>query len=255
MAESDESKVSPPYGSFGTFWNYVTGLKAETLPPQLDRTMMRGKSGSDQTVINMGLKFFGLVDPDNHNAVLDSLKDLVAADTDKRKAILADLVRTRYPEQMKISEQLGTEKLLHESFGTAFGLTGETRRKASTFFLHAAAMADITVSPNFPKARSGQGRPAGGVSKKAAPRNRAGKSAANTKDGNGDTYSITLQSGGTVQLIVNADLMALLRHDADRKLVTELIEKMEGYETAVPEDADEPDSAVTEVYGDAEDVT
>jgi hypothetical protein len=253
MAESDESKVSPPYGSFGTFWNYVTGLTAETLPPQLDRTMMRGKSGSDQAVINMGLKYFGLVDPDNNNAVLDSLKDLVASDTDKRKAILADLVRTHYPEQMKISEQLGTEKLLHESFETAFGLTGETRRKAATFFLHAAAMADIKVSPNFPKARSGQGR-SGGVTKKAAPRNRGGKSSATTKDENGDTYSITLQSGGTVKLIVNADLMALLRHDADRALVTELIGKMEGYETGVPED-DEPDKEVSEVYGDAEDVT
>lgn len=232
MADNDESKVSPPYGSFGTFWNYVSGLKAETLPPQLDRSMMRGKSGSDQAVINMALKFFGLVDPAHNNLVLDSLKRFVAADSEGRKVILADLVRTHYPRQMEVSDQLGTEKLLHESFETAFGYTGETRRKAATFLLHAANTAGIPVSPNFPKARAGQGRPANGVIKKVGTRSK-GAAAGPTKTKNevgGDTYTIQLQSGGTVQLIVTADLMALLRHDDDRKLVTELIEKMESYE-------------------------
>lgn len=249
MADSDESKISPPYGSFGTFWNYVSGLKAETLPPQLDRSMMRGKSGSDQAVINMGLKFFGLVDPDKNNAVLDSLKQLVAAGEPERKALLGELVRSRYPAQMKVSDDLGTENLLHESFGTAFGLTGETRRKAATFFLHAASMAGIPISPNFPKLRAGQGRASNGAAKKAAPRKRpagtrggdGGKS-----DGAGDTYIINLESGGTVQLIVNADLVALLRHEADRKLVTGLIAMMDGYGSGTVEDVEVVQTGETE---------
>lgn len=246
MAESDETKVTPPYGSFGTFWNYVTGLKAETLPPQLDRSMMRGKSGSDQAVINMGLKFFGLVDPHNNNAVLDRLKELVAADEAGRKAILAEMVRTHYPAQIEVSDSLGTEKLLHESVEKSFDLTGETRRKAATFFLHAAAMADITVSPNFPKARAGQGRSTNGVSKKATgTRKRSSVEATKTKnEAGGDTYTISLASGGTVKLIVNADLMALLRHDVDRTLVTDLIEKMEGYEAFEESELVEPQPVV-----------
>lgn len=242
MAENEESKPSPPYGSFGTFWNYTTGLKAETLPPQLDRTMMRGKSGSDQAVINMALKFFELVDPSRNNEVLDGLKHLVAANGEARKGILGDLVRTHYPEQMGVSDRLGTEKQLHESFETTFGLTGETRRKAATFFLHAAAMAGIQVSPNFPKVRAGQGRTANGAAKKAAARKRTSAAATKTKtEGGGDSYTIQLESGGTVQLIVTADLMALLRHDGDRMLVTTLIEKMETYEggDAVIEDETE----------------
>ncbi|HEV2071512.1 MAG TPA: hypothetical protein VGR26_17120 [Acidimicrobiales bacterium] len=231
MAENEESKSSPPYGSFGTFWNYITGLKAETLPPQLDRTMMRGKSGSDQAVINMALKFFGLVDPDRNNKVLDSLKRIVAADSKVQKTILGELVRTHYPAQMAVSDRLGTEKQLHESFETTFGLSGETRRKAATFFLHAAATAGIQVSPNFPKARAGQGRAANGAAKKAAARKRPSASATKTKnEGGGDTYTVELECGGTVQLIVTADLMSLLRHDGDRKMVTGLIEKMESYE-------------------------
>lgn len=230
MTENEESKPNPPYGSFGTFWNYTTGLKAQTLPPQLDRTMMRGKSGSDQAVINMALKFFGLVDPDRNNEVLDGLKRLVAADGEGQKALLGNLVRTHYPEQMGVSERLGTEKQLHESFEATFKLTGETRRKAATFFLHAAAMAGIQLSPNFPKVRAGQGRAANGAAKKVAYKRSSAAATKTKSEGGGDTYTIQLESGGTVQLIVTADLMTLLRHDDDRKLVTALIEKMEGYE-------------------------
>jgi hypothetical protein len=253
MAENDESKPSPPYGSFGTFWNYIMGLKAETLPPQLDRSMMRGKSGSDQAVINMGLKFFELVDPTKNNEVLPSLKGFVAANEASRKTILADLVRSRYPRQMEVSDGLGTEKLLHESFESAFGLTGETRRKAATFFLHAATMAGIKVSANFPKLRAGQGRSTNGAPKKAAARKRVGASqragagATKTKnDAGGDTYTINLASGGTVELIVTADLMALLRHDGDRTLVTELIEKMESYDGPTADDGDDVDEETDE---------
>lgn len=257
MPENNESKPSPPYGSFGTWWNYLTGLNAQTLPPQLDRSMMRGKSGTDQLVINMSLKFFGLVDPQKNNEVLDSLKGLVAADAEGKKSILGELVRTRYPKQIEVSDGLGTEKQLHESFEDEFGVTGETRRKAATFFLHAASMAGIKVSPNFPKARSGsgQGRAATGTPKKATgARKRAGVAGATkTKDpGGGDAYTINLESGGSVQLIVTADLMTLLRNDGDRQLVTELIEKMETYEGGAAEDevgedgiADEPPEVTT----------
>lgn len=232
MAESEETKSSPPYGSFGTFWNYVNGLKAETLPPQLDRSMMRGKSGSDQAVINMGLKFFELVGSDKHNTVLPSLKELVAADSPKRNAMLAELVRTHYPKQIEVSEQLGTENLLHESFESAFNLTGETRRKAATFFLHAAAMADIKVSPNFPKARSGQGRSAG-AAKKAVPRKRTAGSPGETHvkhtDTPGDPYAVSLIGGGTVTLIVHESHFNLSKNRTDREFVYRLVDAMTAY--------------------------
>lgn len=247
MAENDESKASAPYGSFGTFWNFLGNLKAETLPPQIDRSMMRGKSGTDQQVINMALKFFELVDPADNNAVLPSLKALVAADPERRKQILGELVRQFYADQMEVSEQHGTEKNLHDSFMQAHPGSADTRRKAATFFLHAASMAGITVSPNFPKARTGQNRPASGAVKKPTPRKKAAvRKGTPQGEASGGTYTITLESGGTVTLIVNADLMAIFRNDNDRTFVTALIDKMESYDDAEaavdadPDDEEDP---------------
>lgn len=232
MAQTDDTKAVPPYGSFSTFWNYVLGLANKPLPTHLDRSMMTGKSGTDQATIISALKFFELIDTTQGNKVEDSLIDLVQATGDARKQFLARLVRQSYSGQLAVSDLPGTEAQLHKSFEDEFGVTGETRRKASTFFLHAAREAGIEVSPHFPKPRSGQGRAAPG--KKAAKKKAGGKSATRgptktTDAEGGDTYTLGLDSGTEVQLTVRADLMSLMRHDGDRKFVMELVDKLDSY--------------------------
>ena len=83
---------------------------------------------------------------------------------------MAALLRSYYPKQLEVSAQNGTEKLLLDSFEEAFGLTGDTRRKAATFFLHAARQAGIALSPHFPATRSGPGRTAGTRTKRTPPK-------------------------------------------------------------------------------------
>lgn len=234
MAQTDETKAAPPYGSFSTFWNYVLSLANKPLPTQIDRSMMTGKSGTDQATILSALKFFELIDTSQDNKVQRPLIDLVQATGEERKRVLARLVRRSYSTQLAISDLPGTEAQLHKSFEEQFGLSGETRRKASTFFLHAAKEAEIPVSPHFPKPRSGQGRAA--PAKKAAKKKTAGKpgtgGATKTTDAEGgDTYTLTLDSGTEVELTVRADLMSLMRHDGDRKFVMELVDKLEKYES------------------------
>lgn len=46
--ELSDPKFKPPYLSFQTFWGFVKELAAKPLPPQIDRTMLDKKSGTDQ---------------------------------------------------------------------------------------------------------------------------------------------------------------------------------------------------------------
>ena len=152
----DEPSVEfkPPYLSFQTFWTFITDLALKPLPPQIDRSLMQSKSGSDQANLTAAMKTFGFIKDDL--TVDKPLQLLHDADEEARKVILADLVRLFYVAPLKVSENNGTPKQLDDAFKDAYALdSGETRRKAVTFFLHAAATAGITLSPNFPKTRPG----------------------------------------------------------------------------------------------------
>jgi hypothetical protein len=148
-------EFKPPYLSFQTFWTFITDLALKPLPPQIDRSLMQSKSGSDQANLTAAMKGFGLIKDDL--TVDTTLELLHAAEEDERKTMLGELVRTFYSEPLRVSEHNGTPKQLDDAFKDSFGLEGETRRKAVTFFLHAARTAEVPLSPNFPKTRPGAG--------------------------------------------------------------------------------------------------
>lgn len=169
----------PPYLSFQTFWSFLGQLGEKPLPPAIDRSLMDTKSGSDQIHLFNALRGFGFINDDNE--VLTPLRTFVAADEEERKRILGGLVLALYPEQMQISDNNGTEAALISSFTEVFDLTGsDTRRKAITFFLHAARKAELTLSPHFPATRSGSGGPS--VSR---PRKRSAAGRGSNKGGHG----------------------------------------------------------------------
>jgi len=219
--------------SFQTIWAFLAELSAKPLPPQIDRSMLASKSGTDQAAILSALRFFDFVEEDN--TVQASLQGFVGLDEAGKRAALNDLVLSRYPDQMAISRQNGTEKLLLDSFEESFGFTGETRRKAATFFLHTARMAGIALSPHFPVTRSGPGAPAGSRAKRTTRRKPpVGRQptpapAAEPKAASGDTYTVRLQAGGTVTLIVNVGHFALSKHKTDREFVQGLMDKLTEY--------------------------
>lgn len=238
--DQEREPFRPPYMSFQTFWRFVEELRSKPLPPQIDRSLMRSKSGTDQANLNSTLDAFGLVGPSGE--VRAELKALVHGDEPGRRRVLAEMIRHHYPVPIAVSEQNGTNQQLQEAFRDAYGMTAaDTRRKATTFFLHACREAEIELSPYFPSTRAGSGAP--GASKpRKPPRRRATTSSGTEANGQtaqgtgpvpaGDAYSVTLASGGTVGVTVSVNLFELSTDD--RNFVIELIDKLKGYGPAKP---------------------
>jgi hypothetical protein len=243
--DETQTPYKPPYMSFQTFLTFIDELASRPLPPQIDRSMMTSKSGTDQNNLMSALKGFGLINGDHR--VEAALVQLATSDETKRNETLAELVRTYYPDQIVVSEQNGTEGQLVESFKQSFSLdTVETRRKAITFFLHAARAAGIPLSPHFPPTRTGSGSPGTPRPKRSAKRktppaaNGAGASNSATTRPNqpdGDTYSVSLHSGGSVSVVVSVNLFALSTEDRD--FVIDLVDRLKGYPRN-PDAVDDP---------------
>src|ERR1700736_5243259 len=239
MDSSQEEAFKPPYGSFRTFWAFVASLREKPLPPRIDRSMLDSKSGTDQLAILSALKAFVLVAGEDQR-VRPSLPALVKADAEGRKPLLAEMLHRWYPRQIAISDEHGTEKMLLESFEKDFDLTGDTRRKAATWFLHAAHESGVPMSSHFPKLRPGQGgasppRPRRVPKKKSSPNLPAASGDVKNTGAGGDDYTVKLQAGGTVTLRVNVGHFALSRHKQDREFVQGLIDALTAYESS-PDD-------------------
>lgn len=213
MDGNGNEERKPPYLPFKTFLGFVEGLAEKPLPPQIDRSVMAGKSGTDQANLFAAMKFFDLID--DANAVQPGLMSFAAADQEARKKVLTSLLRERYPNQFEVSDQHGTEKLLLDSFEEDFGFTGDTRRKAMTFFLHAARWAGMTLSAHFPTTRMGSGRTAASkprrVTKKKtfAPPTADGQGQASEGSTRGEVVSVSFGDAGDVEVRVNVQWLAL----------------------------------------------
>ena len=245
MDDSHEAGFKPPYMAFTTLWNFLETLASHPLPPAIDRSLMQGKSGSDQANIFNALKAFGLLG--EGQVVLPALTELTSADVEGRKLLLADLVRRHYPGALEVSDRNGTSTQLDAKFREDYGLqSGDTLRKSVTFFLHAARTAGIPLSPHFKQTRSGQGAP--GQPKRRTAKRTARTAAspaapAETPSVPTEAYrlEITLQTGGTMTLTVNVNPINL-RGD-DRDFFYDIVDKMSDYEQPAAQAGEEPTSA------------
>lgn len=232
MDEAAPDDFRPPYLAFTTFWSFINELVAKPLPPRLDRSLMRSKSGSDQAALTAAMKSFGLIDS---GQAVTGLRDLASRDEAGRLTWLQEQVRVHYPAQMKVSDEHGTDQQLKESFKEAFGLdSADTTRKAMTFFLHAARTAHIETSANFPSTRSGSGAPGTPKPRRTTSRRRPPASPPTDKGGNasrlthsGDTYTLTMDSGPVVTMTVAFNVMEASIDDRD--FIFEIVDKLRAY--------------------------
>jgi len=175
--------------------------------------MMSNRSGTDQANLFSALRFFNLIN--DQQVVLDGLTALVSTDEDGRKSALGSMFRQRYPGQFRVSEQNGTEKALLDSIEADFGYTGDTRRKAMTFFLHGTRWAGIELSAHFPATRLGSGRTAAPSRARRVPRKRAAtqttpqQSAANNPAGEGEQVHVSFGDLGRVDVVVQVRWLEL----------------------------------------------
>ena len=127
-----------------------------------------------------------------------------------------------------LSSKNATQGQLEEEF-RSFGISGSTLRSAIAFFLHAAAFAEIPVSPHFkiPPVRTGNGKPTTRKTKPAAPK-------AGSRGGQSDTADQSQPSGGDADLRTRYVEMLLDKAQAQEAMDGELLDRIEtllGYGT------------------------
>jgi Family of unknown function (DUF5343) len=158
----------PPYLPWTTFENITEELGAKGLPPQLDRSAIQGKSGGTQSQYLSALEFLGFVD--GNKVPTDAFKSYVT-DKTKRSEVMAAVLKDKYAGPLSLGKN-ATAKQLESKF-REYGIAGDTQRKAIAFFVNAAKLANISLSPYFPKTRPkkpGGTKPASRTRKRTANR-------------------------------------------------------------------------------------
>lgn len=166
MARSAEAAGTPPYLPWVTFKNFLTGMKG-AVPPRIDASVLKGKSGSDQSGLKTALRFLQLIEEpgDRTTAALRSVTDAVGSE--EWPTVLRDVVLPAYRELLgELDVKGATLGQLEETFSAA-GVKG-VRDKAIRFWLAAMKEADVTVSPHFgPVGAPSNERPRRGRGKRA----------------------------------------------------------------------------------------
>jgi hypothetical protein len=229
--EIRDTVLPAPYLPFKTFLGSVDAF-SQGIPPKIDRTLWN-QSGFVQGLIMNAYRYFHLVDVNNKPTA--EFQQLVRSKAEERKAQIKKLIDVGYPEVMMHDLATMTPKILDELMDK-YNVSGETKKKATTFFLQAARFAGIPLS-NFltEKIRNTSGtkrrRRADGEIDTRSQR----PISANTTAGS--SRSIALAEGGTITLTISADVFSLGKED--REFVFGLIDQLQQYESDHPSAGDE----------------
>lgn len=172
--QSKEKRETPSYVSYRTHLTAIEALRADGIPTVLDRTsiLMSRMSGAYQSQLRSSWRFLGLMDEGDKPTPI--LERLVYAQEDERKQVLREILEQAYPFLLGDSADLDLSRATPRQFSEAFeeaGVSGETIRKAESFFLKAAEDAEIKISPQIVKAR----QPGGDRSKRNRTSGSSGK--------------------------------------------------------------------------------
>lgn len=168
------AKRVTPYVSFQTFLTLIEDLKANGLPPELDRSAFRKFSGGVGTQLISALKALDLMDADNRpTEKLARLKD--AYGTDDFKGVLREVIEHAFRFLDRIDLKTATPAMFSDAFREATGAQEEVLRKCRTFYLHAAKYLGIEIGPRIAsgmhvrKIGPGGARRKSGVAKRVEP--------------------------------------------------------------------------------------
>ena len=150
--EAATSDTKPPYGGFGTYWNFVAqlGEHGDHLPQRLDRSVMGNRGGSTRAELYGALRFFRQMDDEKRPT-----PELARLVLDPSKESLRALVEEHYAPVIGLHLESATPAMVDKAL-TEMGATPSTVRRARTFFLSAADTAGIKVGKLL-KARAAAG--------------------------------------------------------------------------------------------------
>ena len=168
---TDIETFQPPYMSWKTFEGLIEMFAGGGLPARIDKSVLSSRSGSDQQQFLRAANAFRL--REENGVPTDRMKALVE-NPEGRGEIVAQFLRENYGPVIALPED-ATQDMLDQAF-RELGVEGaDTIRKAETFYLNAAKVAGIPVSPHFKQVRPG----AGGRRRRTTTRRGASGSTAN----------------------------------------------------------------------------
>jgi hypothetical protein len=142
---------TPPYIPFKTLLNLIQRMADEGMPDRINRSYLGFQSGIMQTYLIKTLRSLDLIRGDQ-GEVTDRLRALVSS-PEERPRLIGALLREYYPQALGLGNG-ATHGQLDEVFTRQYDLTGDTKRKALTFYLNAAQFAGLPLSRYFKMPRS-----------------------------------------------------------------------------------------------------
>lgn len=136
-SDVSSGNIPAPYLPFKTFRSAVQNLRTHGLPEKLDKTAWPSQSGGTQNLIVGAFKFLGLINETGRTQ--PTLSDLVGVseDSNEEKTLLNSLLHNSYPKLFELNLNAATSKQVNEAMET-YGVTGSTRDRAVRFFLKMA---------------------------------------------------------------------------------------------------------------------
>jgi len=146
-----------PYVSFTTFNSALDALAALGIPPKIDRSVLQQYSGANQGLLLQAFRYLGLINANDEST--EAFHEYAQTDAENRMAVLGDLVKKHYPEQMKVLAN-GTMQNLKDTFNNT-AVEASVKAKCLTFYLQTAKAAGLPVSGHILKGARGNRGPRG----------------------------------------------------------------------------------------------
>jgi hypothetical protein len=244
MADTNGKTITAPYVPYKTFIATLDSF-ANFLPDRIDASIWASYSGGIRSQLLSAYKFLGLIGDDGKPK--PELKKL-ADEKEHRGTLLRDILKRSYVDLLKLDLSKATPSSFDEEL-RKYGLEGDTRRKATAFFLTAAKAAGIPLSPLL-TARGGMATTRPKVNRPKARIEGTGSQVETPKvtppqSTGGPGKTITLESGITVTLSTSADLFSMTK--ADRQWVLSLLDMLDQYEEEHPQEVSDEENEDEEV--------
>lgn len=227
-----DAAISVAYVPFKTFLTALDTLR-HGIPNPIDKSLFRNQSGTTQGMLLSSMRALKVIDENGKpEPILERL-----VEPSSRNDALREIIQDRYASVLAIGPS-ASEKQFDDAIA-AFGAAGDTKKKAKSFFLQAAAMASLPLSPHIAGARAVSADGEAPPTRSPATRRRRNGAKRRQDDvvpdaptpvvTRGSSKTIQLVSGGgEVTLTVSIDPMEL--EDDDRDFVFDLIGKLKKYE-------------------------
>jgi len=144
--DNSKSLSTPPYISFRTFKNFLMKFEQDT-PSHIDRSYLnKSYSGATGSQLLTTLRFLGLIEGESNRVTAELYR--LAEEKDAQKEVFRQLLYDHYASVFVGIGDLSkaTHGELERVFTQLFGVDSDTRRKAISFFIHAAQEAEIPIS-------------------------------------------------------------------------------------------------------------